>query len=64
MTFAAGLFSAVGISVFGALVFLIVTAWREDREDRRERLSNPRAQSAALEWDPLIASSARTRELT
>jgi hypothetical protein len=29
MTFAAGFFGAVGISVFGPLVFLIVAAWRD-----------------------------------
>jgi hypothetical protein len=53
MTFAAGLFGAVGMLVSGALIFLIVTAWREDREDRRERLSDLRPHSAPLEWDPL-----------
>jgi hypothetical protein len=57
MTFAAGFF---GVCVFATLVFLIVAAWREDREDRRARLSNPRSeiapsQSNSLppEWDPL-----------
>jgi hypothetical protein len=57
MTFAAQLFGVVSILVVGALAFLIVGAWREDR---RERLSEPRHESAAgqnislpREWDPL-----------
>lgn len=57
MTFAADLF---GVCLFATLVFLIVAAWREDREARRERLSNPRSEIAAVqsnslppEWDPL-----------
>ena len=57
MTFAAGFFGVVGLSVFGALIFLIVAAWREDR---RDRLSNSRHESVAgqdvslpREWDPL-----------
>ncbi len=57
MTFTAEFFGAVGISVFTALVFLIVAAWREDR---RKRLDSPRSESAAVqnislprEWDPV-----------
>jgi len=51
---------ALGIFLVGILAFLIVAAWRRDRENRRERLSNPRGESAAgqniplvREWDPL-----------
>jgi hypothetical protein len=47
----------ISISVFGGLIFLIVAAWRKDRE---KRLSNPGRESAAVqnisfarEWDPL-----------
>jgi hypothetical protein len=53
---AAGFFGTVGICVSATLAFLIVAAWREDR---RERLSKPRRESAAsqnislTEWDPL-----------
>ncbi len=57
MTFAAGLFGAVGISGFGALIFLVVAGWRKNRE---KRLSNPSRESVASqdisfvrEWDPL-----------
>jgi hypothetical protein len=57
MTFAPGFFGVVGVSVFGALIFLIVAAWRENRE---ERFSNPRHENAAgqnvslvREWDPV-----------
>ena len=58
MTFAAGFLSVVGICVFGILTFLIVAAWREDRENRRERLSNGegavgQSSLAPEEWDPL-----------
>ena len=43
------------ICIFGMLIFMIAVGWREDRENRRERLSNPRRdQSITLaEWDPL-----------
>jgi hypothetical protein len=57
MIFAAEFFGIVSILVFGTLIFLIVAAWRKDR---RERLSNPRRESAAdqnislaRQWDPL-----------
>jgi len=60
MTSAAEFCGVVSILVVGILVFLIVAAWRGDRENRRERLSNPRGESAAgqdislvREWDPL-----------
>jgi hypothetical protein len=67
MTFAAGFLSVVGICVFAALAFLIVAAWRNEREDRRERLSNPRSQIAVgpPEWDPLadmLEDEARRRD--
>ncbi len=68
MTFAAGFFGLFGICIFAALIFLIVAAWRKDRE---ERLSNPGRESAAgqnislvREWDPLaelLEDAARRR---
>ncbi len=61
MTFAAGFFGMIAICAFATMAFLVVAAWREDREDRRERLSGPQHDestadqsiSLAPEWDPL-----------
>src|SRR5215472_207755 len=58
MTFAAEFLGVVGMCVFATLIFLIVAAWRKDREDRRERLSNcegaaGQSSLAPEEWDPL-----------
>ncbi len=61
MTFVAGFFGMIGICVFATVVFLIVAAWRGDREGRRERLSSlqhdesaaSQSISLAPEWDPL-----------
>ncbi len=61
MTFAAGFFGTIGICVFAAVAFLIVAAWKGDREGRRERLSGlqhdesaaGQSFSLAPDWDPL-----------
>ncbi len=61
MTFAVGFFGMIAICVIATMAFLIVAAWREDRENRRERLSGPQhnesaadqRMSLAPEWDPL-----------
>ena len=61
MTFAAGFFGIVSISVFGGLIFLIVAAWREDRGGRSQR--GPEILSLSLDStaDEDIASSIRER---
>ncbi len=51
----------IAICVIATMAFLIVAAWREDRENRRERLSGPQHDESAddqsmplaPEWDPL-----------
>jgi hypothetical protein len=62
MTFAAGIFGIVSISVFGGLIFLIVAAWREDRGGRSQRA--PEILSLGLDStadDEDIASSIKER---
>jgi hypothetical protein len=61
MTFAAGIFGIVGMSVFSGLIFLIVAAWRKDRGGRSKR--GPEILSLSLDStaDEDISSSIRER---